>query len=96
MSEEAKAIHDDNSKGGGHKAVNEAATKETKDKALTLINEKQSSEMNNGEAIRDVWLGNFFQAMETISSQVDEYPYISMVSNSNFFDLFVRSHPIYD
>jgi hypothetical protein len=40
---------------------------------------EKSSEANR-EAIKDVWMSNFFQAMEKISDLVDEYSYISMVS----------------
>jgi len=32
------------------------------------------------QSIKDVWLYNFFEAMDKISSLVDEYNYISMVS----------------
>lgn len=40
--------------------MSEVATKESKDKApLALVNEK-SSEFDNGDTIKDVWLGNFF------------------------------------
>lgn len=47
---------------------------------LALINEK-SSEMDH-DAIKDVWLSNFFESMEQVASLVDEYNYISMVSRS--------------
>lgn len=77
--EEAKAIHSEVSEGGDQ--LEEAALKEAQDKTLTLINER-SSEVENGDRIKDVWLNNFFTEMEKVSSLVDEYSYISMVSPS--------------
>ena len=64
--------------------MEEEPTKEdTKDKTLVLVPEK-SSEVEHQDAIKDVWLGNFFQAMEKISLLVDEYNYVSMVRQFHF------------
>jgi len=49
--EEAKAIHLD--------TLKENDTNKDKTKTLGLIQEK-SIEIENGDAIKDVWLGNFF------------------------------------
>lgn len=41
---------------------------------------EKSAELDNGDTILDVWLSNFFQAMETIRDLVEDYNYVSMVS----------------
>lgn len=51
------------------------------DKALLLNGEKLPSDIDGNMAIKDVWLHNFFTEMEKVSSLVDIYNYISMVSD---------------
>ena len=44
------------------------------------LDHKKSSDLDGADTvIKDVWLSNFFQAMEKIGSLVDKYPYIAMV-----------------
>ena len=43
-------------------------------------NPKAKQDDNSDQAIKDVWLSNFFSAMENISCLVDEYNYVAMVS----------------
>ena len=50
------------------------------DKALLLTGEKLHSDVTSNEAIKDVWLHNFFTEMEKVSALVDDFNYISMVS----------------
>jgi len=47
---------------------------------LGLEHKKSSVDDGTDQTIKDVWLGNFFEAMEKIGSLVDKYPYIAMVS----------------
>mmetsp|Transcript_21642 Transcript_21642/g.33295 ORF Transcript_21642/g.33295 Transcript_21642/m.33295 type:complete len:92 (+) Transcript_21642:13-288(+) len=42
----------------------------------TAANGEEEPKSNN--MIQDVWFSNFFEAMDTIISLVDDYPYISM------------------
>lgn len=39
---------------------------------------KQISEEENSGMIKDVWLNNFYQAMDQIANLIDEYNYIAM------------------
>jgi hypothetical protein len=76
--EEAKAIHTDSGKGGINNG--DTISKEGIDKTLEL-NPRKSSELDNGDVIKDVWLDNFLEVMDSIDKLVETYSYISMVSN---------------
>lgn len=40
--------------------------------------------MGHDSLIRDVWMNNFFSAMEDIGNLIDEYNYIAMVGKKVF------------
>ncbi len=50
------------------------------EQSLPDFEDKPDDDKNS--QIQDVWYSNFFEAMDTIISLVDDYPYISMVSAS--------------
>lgn len=44
----------------------------------------EHGDAQDADLIKDVWMSNFFSAMDHISKLVDQYNYISMVSISKF------------
>lgn len=64
-------------------------TKGEPDLEISALQDSTTS-MNSEALIKDVWLSNFFSAMDHISKLVDQYNYISMVSAKTIYPNFMK------